>query len=140
LNYIYYPAMVCEAYLNIAKGNLDIARNSLDQVIELCEPCEMHFQICLSYWMLGLISLKEGDSEKSLDSVGKAISIARAIRNPWLEINSLQMNVSILKEKNRDSSSQRKRIDELLAQISAGGIPEELNENYKNYLNQVILD
>jgi len=137
LNYIYYPALVCQAYLNITKGNLNIARSSLNRVIELCEPCDMHAQVCLSHWMLALISQMEGDYSRALGFSEEAVNIARKIKNPWLEINALQMSGQIHKGQNADYQFEKARIQELVNWIESGGIPTELQQDFDSFLGKI---
>ena len=140
MKYIYYPALVCEAYMNMAKGNLDLARSSLNQVMELCQPCDLHRQIYLGYWMLGLISRKEGDLTNALTFVEKATALAHKIKNPWLEINGLQLSAQIHQVQKAENQSEKQRIRELIRLIQNGGVPAALQEDFDNFLDQIRLD
>ncbi len=140
MNYVYYPALVCEAFVNINKRNLGIARNSLNRVIELCKPRDMHLQVYLSHWMLGLISQMEGDLKGALVLAEKATSIAQTIRNPWLQINGQLMCGQIRKGLEMDFTEQQKRIGEMVELIKSGGIPVELTEDFGNFLDQINID
>jgi DNA-binding SARP family transcriptional activator len=140
LNYIYYPALVCEAYVNITKGNLKLARSSLNRVIELCQPRDMQSQLYMSHWMLALISQMEGDSPNALSLLKKATAIAHEIKNPWFEINGLQMISQIHKQQQESYESEKRRIQELVSLIESNGIPDELLEEYNGFLSQIKLD
>ena len=139
LNYVYYPALVCEAFLEIMKGNLVSARKSLNQVIELCEPRHMQLQVFLSQWMLGMISQMEGDLQGALAFAEKATSRAQAIQDPWLQITGNLMCGQVRKALDMDYSDQQKMIGEQVQLIKSGGIPKELEEDFGKYLSQLTI-
>jgi DNA-binding SARP family transcriptional activator len=140
INYVYFPALVCEAFVNIAKGNLPTARESLYRVIDLCKPRDMHLQIYLSHWMLAMISQIEGDLKGALDIAEKATNIAQKIHNPWLQINGHLMIAKIRQQLELGVAEQQERIDELTEQIKNSGIPSELREDFDNFLTQIVIN
>ena len=140
LNFVYYPALICKAYLNITRGNLDQAQETLNSVIELCKPREMHAQMYMSNWVLCILAKMEGDPKKALGLAKKATNIARTIQNPWLEINILQFRTQILKEQNAEYRTEKERIQELVGLIQAGGVPTELEEDFDSFLSKIRID
>jgi tetratricopeptide (TPR) repeat protein len=137
LNYIFYPALVCEAYLDIARGDMDSARTTLNIILEFCVPRNLLSQVYMCYWLLSSIARLKGDSRAALDLARKAGSLAKRMQNPWLEINILQMIAQMEKELKNDFSYERNRIQTLLTSISAGGIPPELQEDFNSFLQQI---
>jgi class 3 adenylate cyclase/tetratricopeptide (TPR) repeat protein len=79
------------------------AREGIDQV-EACLESGMHLrtgqaEVCYLYAGYGEALLRSGESERGLSALDHALSIAHAVKNPWLIVQCLDLRALLLAEK-----------------------------------------